>query len=59
MAVLAARGEMRGVIFEGRRYDTGDRLGWLKATVLLACERPDLGTELRSWLRELAPTLPE
>lgn len=59
MAVLAARGEMRGVVFAGRRYDTGDRLGWLKATVLLACERPDLGAELRAWLRELAPRLPE
>jgi UTP--glucose-1-phosphate uridylyltransferase len=59
MAVLAERGEMRGVIFDGRRYDTGDRLGWLKATVLLACEREDLGPELRSWLRAFTPGLPE
>lgn len=58
MAVLAERGEMRGVVFDGRRYDTGDRLGWLKATVLLACEREDLGPELRAWLRELTPGLP-
>ena len=59
MAELAARGEMRGVIFDGRRYDTGDRLGWLKATVLLACEREDLGPELREWLRAFTPGLPE
>ncbi len=57
MAVLAARGEMRGVVFEGRRYDTGDRLGWLKATILLACERDDVGPQLRPWLREFVDTL--
>jgi len=40
-----------GVIFRGRRYDTGDRLDYLKAVVQLACERQDLGPELRAWLR--------
>jgi UTP--glucose-1-phosphate uridylyltransferase len=44
-------GGVYGVIFRGRRYDTGDRLDYLKAVVQLACERPDLGPELRSWLR--------
>ena len=40
-----------GVVFRGRRYDTGDRLDYLKAVVQLACERADLGPELRGWLR--------
>lgn len=40
-----------GVVFRGRRYDTGDRLDYLKAVVQLACERQDLGPELRAWLR--------
>jgi UTP--glucose-1-phosphate uridylyltransferase len=40
-----------GVVFRGRRYDTGDRLDYLKAVVQLACERQDLGPDLRSWLR--------
>ena len=40
-----------GVIFRGRRYDTGDRLDYLKAVVQLACERQDLGPDLRAWLR--------
>ncbi len=40
-----------GVVFRGRRYDTGDRLDYLKAVVQLACERPDLGPDLRAWLR--------
>lgn len=44
---------VHGVVFNGRRYDTGDRLDYLKATVLLAVERDDLGPELRGWLGSL------
>jgi UTP--glucose-1-phosphate uridylyltransferase len=40
-----------GVIFRGRRYDTGDRLDYLKAVVQLAAERGDLGPDFRTWLR--------
>ncbi len=40
-----------GVVFRGRRYDTGDRLAYLQAVVQIACSRPDLGPELRRWLR--------
>jgi UTP--glucose-1-phosphate uridylyltransferase len=41
-----------GVIFRGRRYDTGDRIDYLKAVIQIACERQDLGPELRKWLRQ-------
>jgi UTP--glucose-1-phosphate uridylyltransferase len=51
-------GGVYGVIFSGRRYDTGDRLDYLKAVVRLASERPDLGPELRSWLRVFVADLP-
>jgi UTP--glucose-1-phosphate uridylyltransferase len=47
----SAGGGVRGVVFRGRRYDTGDRLDYLKAVVRLAAERPDLGPEFVSWLR--------
>ncbi len=43
-------GGMHAVIFTGRRYDTGDKLGYLKAVVELALARDDLGPELRNWL---------
>lgn len=43
---------MHGVVFRGRRYDTGDRADYLKAIVRLACERPDLGPEFRQWLED-------
>ncbi|MBE3597397.1 MAG: UTP--glucose-1-phosphate uridylyltransferase GalU [Limnochordaceae bacterium] len=39
--------------FEGRRYDVGDKLGFLEATVELALERPDLGPAFRSYLEQL------
>jgi UTP--glucose-1-phosphate uridylyltransferase len=59
LATLVARGEpVHGVVFRGRRYDTGDRLDYLKAVVRLASERDDLGPPLREWLREFVAGLP-
>ncbi|MBS1675584.1 MAG: UTP--glucose-1-phosphate uridylyltransferase [Actinobacteria bacterium] len=45
---------VHGVIFRGRRYDTGDRLEYIKAIVRLASDRDDLGPDLRVWLKEFA-----
>jgi UTP--glucose-1-phosphate uridylyltransferase len=45
-------GPVHGVVFRGRRYDTGDRADYLKATVRLAAEREDLGPDFRAWLKE-------
>jgi UTP--glucose-1-phosphate uridylyltransferase len=45
-------GGVYGVVFRGRRYDTGDRLDYLKAVVRIAAERDDLGPPLRAWLRD-------
>jgi UTP--glucose-1-phosphate uridylyltransferase len=50
-------GGVTGVVFRGRRYDTGDRLSYLQAVVRLACERADLGPELVPWLKEFVATL--
>jgi UTP--glucose-1-phosphate uridylyltransferase len=47
-----AKEPVHGVVFRGRRYDTGDRLDYLKAIVQLAAERDDLGPPLTAWLRE-------
>lgn len=54
LAALPAEqgGGVHGIVFEGRRYDTGDKLGWLQATIRLAVRRPDLGEGLRAWLEE-------
>jgi UTP--glucose-1-phosphate uridylyltransferase len=52
-------GGVYGVVFRGRRYDTGDRLDYLKAIVRLASDREDLGVEFRPWLKEFVGTLPD
>ncbi|MDD7929385.1 UTP--glucose-1-phosphate uridylyltransferase GalU [Microbacterium thalli] len=49
---LATTEGVLGVVFRGRRYDTGDRLDYIKAIVQLASDRDDLGPELRPWLQE-------
>ncbi len=56
LQVLAANpniaGGVYGVVFRGRRYDTGDRLDYIKAIIQLAVDRQDLGEALRPWLRD-------
>lgn len=49
-ALIRAGEPVHGVVFRGRRYDTGDRLDYLKAVVRLAVEREDIGPEFRTWL---------
>ncbi|GAA2440896.1 UTP--glucose-1-phosphate uridylyltransferase GalU [Agromyces soli] len=48
---VEATGGVYGVVFRGRRYDTGDKLDYIKAVVQLASDRDDLGAELKDWLR--------
>ncbi|CAI3802805.1 UTP--glucose-1-phosphate uridylyltransferase GalU [Pseudarthrobacter sp. MM222] len=44
-------GGVCGVVFKGRRYDTGDKLSYLKAVISIAAERVEFGEELRSWMK--------
>ena len=44
-------GGLYGVVIDERRFDTGDKLGYLEANVTLALEDPALGAELREFLR--------
>ena len=48
----SAGGGVYGIVVRGRRYDTGDRLDYLKAVVRIAVDRPDLGAEFKTWLGE-------
>jgi UTP--glucose-1-phosphate uridylyltransferase len=43
-----------GYRFEGTRYDAGEKLGFLKATVELGLKRQDLGPAFREWLKSVA-----
>jgi UTP--glucose-1-phosphate uridylyltransferase len=49
-------GGVYGVVFSGRRYDTGDRLDYLKAIVQVASSRDDLGPDFLEWLRQFTAT---
>jgi len=53
MRELLKHEKIYGFTFEGKRHDTGDKLGFLKATVEFALKRPDLGGPLREYLRGL------
>ena len=48
----AEGGGVYGVIFKGRRYDTGDKLSYLKAVISIAAERVEFGEELRAWMKD-------
>ncbi|MFF9161103.1 UTP--glucose-1-phosphate uridylyltransferase GalU [Streptomyces longwoodensis] len=60
---LAVAGTVHGVVFDGLRYDTGDKADYLRTVVRLACAREDLGPRFRAWLKqfvaELDATAPE
>lgn len=44
-----------GYQFDGKRYDAGNKLGFLKATVEYAMEDPDLGDIFKKYMRGLKP----
>ncbi|MDP9091798.1 MAG: UTP--glucose-1-phosphate uridylyltransferase [Actinomycetota bacterium] len=48
---------VHGVVFRGRRYDTGDRLHYVKAVVQLAGRHPVIGSDFTAWLREYVSEL--
>jgi len=50
-------GGVHGVLFRGRRFDTGNKQDFLRTTVEFACARPDLATDFVPWLREYVRTL--
>ena len=51
-------GGVHGLLFRGRRYDTGNKQDFLRTTVEFACARPDLAPEFIPWLRDYLETLP-
>jgi UTP--glucose-1-phosphate uridylyltransferase len=55
-ALCHAATPVHGVVFRGRRYDTGDRLDYVKAVVQFAVRHPDIGDDFRAWLREYDAT---
>jgi UTP--glucose-1-phosphate uridylyltransferase len=44
-------GGVYGVVFGGRRYDTGDKFSYIKAVISIASERVDFGGDLKAWIK--------
>lgn len=56
LKVLAKEEAVYAYAFEGLRYDLGDKLGFLKATVEFALRRKDIGEHFRRYLRNMVET---
>ena len=50
---IANSGEVYGVVFEGTRYDAGNRFGFLVANIIYALKDEELGPQLREYLKDL------
>jgi UTP--glucose-1-phosphate uridylyltransferase len=57
MTAVAQKHGMLATEFKAKRYDAGDKLGYLMANIELALRRPDLGPSLKTYLKGLAETL--
>ena len=53
MRLLLKKEKMYAYVYQGKRHDTGDKLGFLKATVEFALKREDLGEPFRQYLKSL------
>jgi UTP--glucose-1-phosphate uridylyltransferase len=51
-------GQVHGLLFRGRRYDTGNKLEYLRTVVQFASERPDLAPDFMPWLRDFVQSHP-
>jgi UTP--glucose-1-phosphate uridylyltransferase len=53
LRLLAQQTGLLAYVYEGKSYDAGDKLGFLRATVEMALKNPELGEEFRAYLRGL------
>lgn len=52
-----AGGGVHGLLYRGRRFDTGNKQDYLRTTVEMACSRPDLADQFLPWLRNYLSTI--
>ena len=54
---LAAKGELLAALFDGVRYDVGDKAGYIKANVAYALRSKEIGEDIKEYIKELARQL--
>ena len=52
MARMIGHGPFHGLRYEGRRFDCGDKVGFLEAQLAFALKRPDLAPAVRDFLQQ-------
>ncbi len=57
LKLLAQRGPVYGFVFRGRRYDAGDKFGFLEATVEIGLKHPAVAERFRDYILEVARRL--
>lgn len=57
LADLGKQGKLTAVDFIGKRYDMGNKMGIMMANCEVALDHPEIGTDFRAYLKELAKTL--
>lgn len=50
---LLSKEKVYGYLFEGKRYDAGDKFGFIKATIELSLKREDIGNRVREYIKSL------
>lgn len=57
MNMLAAKGKLNAIDFDGTRYDMGNKLGIMKANCEIALSHPEIGEDFKAYIKGLAETL--
>jgi UTP--glucose-1-phosphate uridylyltransferase len=57
MRLMVKKHQMYGLVFKGKRYDIGNKLGFLKTNLIYGLEDPEIGDELKQWLQAFSPGL--
>jgi len=57
MAKMTGRGRFHGLRFKGRRFDCGDKVGWIEANMAYAIAHPQIGKAARQSVLDAAAAL--
>lgn len=53
MAQMIGKQPFHGFTFDGRRYDCGDKAGYIEANLAVALSRDDIGPQVRAFAKSL------
>jgi UTP--glucose-1-phosphate uridylyltransferase len=57
MRLMVREHPMYGMVFSGKRYDIGNKFGFLKTNIIFGLQDEEIGEEFRNWLKEFAGEL--